>query len=83
MADAVQVLTNVPLEVLEAEIARCDVAICLRWPIAGEVSALLMRALAAGKPAIVSDFPSTGNLDPTLCWKVPIDPPKRQANLSA
>ena len=81
MADAVQVLTNVPLEVLEAEIARCDVAICLRWPIAGEVSALLMRALAAGKPAIVSDLPKYRDLDPTLCWKVPIDPSKEASEL--
>jgi glycosyltransferase involved in cell wall biosynthesis len=81
MADAVQVLTNVPLEVLEAEIARCDVAVCLRWPIAGEASALLMRALAAGKPAIVSDVPEYQDLDPTFCWKVPIEPSKEASEL--
>ena len=73
IADAVQVLTDVPLEVLEDEIARCDVAVCLRWPTAGEVSAVLMRALGAGKPVITSDVPQYRDLDPVFCWKVATD----------
>jgi len=81
VAHAVQVLINEPLEVLEAEIARCDVAISLRWPIAREVSTLLMQALTAGKPAIVSDVPKYRDLDPTFCWKVPTDPSKEPGEL--
>ena len=73
MADAVQVLTDLPLADLEAEIAGCDVAVCLRWPTAGEVSAVLMRAFGAGKPVIVTDVPQYRDLDPTFAWKVPIE----------
>ncbi|MGA3351806.1 MAG: glycosyltransferase [Acidimicrobiales bacterium] len=74
MLDAVEVLTDLRLDDLEAEIARCDVAICLRWPTAGEVSAVLMRALGAGKAVIVTDVPQYKDLDPTFAWKVPIEP---------
>jgi glycosyltransferase involved in cell wall biosynthesis len=81
MSDAVRVLTDVPLETLENEISSCDVAICLRWPTAGEVSAVLMRALGAGKPVIVSDVPQYADLDPTFCWKVPTAPAKETSEL--
>ena len=74
IGDAVRVLTDLPLRALEAEIALCDVAIGLRWPTAGEVSAVVMRALGAGKPVIVSDVPQYRDLDPAFCWKVPTDP---------
>ena len=79
--DVVQVLTDLPLAELEAEIARCDVAVCLRWPTAGEVSAVLMRALGAGKPVIVSDLPQYDDLDPTFAWKVPTEASREQGEL--
>ena len=74
IGDAVRLLTDLPLKTLEAEIARCDVAIGLRWPTAGEVSAVVMRALGAGKPVIVSDVPQYRDLDSAFCWRVPTDP---------
>ena len=73
LAKVVEIETEAPLDVLEAAIAKCDVAICLRWPTAGEVSAVLMRALGAGKPVIVSDVPQYRDLDPLFCWRVPIE----------
>ena len=73
LTKAVEESTEAPLDVLEAAIAKCSVAICLRWPTAGEVSAVLMRALGAGKPVIVSDVPQYRDLDPLFCWRVPID----------
>ena len=81
ISDAVEMLIDVPLEVLEKEIARCDVAICLRWPTAGEVSASLMRALGAGKPVILSDLPQYRDLDPTFCWRVPTDGSREASEL--
>ena len=81
IGDVVQVLTDLPLADLEAQIARCDVAICLRWPTAGEVDAVLMRALGAGKPVIVSDLAQYDDLDPTYTWKVPTDASREQSEL--
>ena len=83
VGEAVKVLTDVPLEVLQAEIAKCDVAICLRWPTAGEVSAVLMRALGAGKPVITSDVPQYRDLDPAYCWKVTTDEAREADELEA
>jgi glycosyltransferase involved in cell wall biosynthesis len=83
IGDAVRVLTDLPLRALEAEIANCDVAICLRWPTAGEVSAVLMRALGAGKPVIVSDVPQYRDLDPAFCWRVSTEPSEEPLQLEA
>ena len=33
----------------------CDVLVSLRWPTMGETSASVIRALAAGRPVVVSD----------------------------
>jgi len=81
MAGAVRILTDLPLEELEAQIARSDVVICLRWPTAGEVSASLMRALGAGKPVIASDVLQYRDLDPSFCWKVTTDPSAEQSEI--
>ena len=83
MSRAVRLLTDVPLETLEHEIASCDVAICLRWPTAGEVSAVLIRALGLGKPVIVSDVPQYADLDAKFCWRVATEPAKESTELEA
>ena len=80
---AVKVMTDVPLGVLEAEIARSDVVVCLRWPTAGEISAVLMRALGAGKAVIASDVPQYRDLDSSFCQKVSTDPSREAAELEA
>jgi glycosyltransferase involved in cell wall biosynthesis len=72
--DAVTVLIDEPIEVLERQIRGCDVAVALRWPSAGETSSVVVRALAAGKPVIVSDLPQYRHFDPTYCWTVPTEP---------
>ena len=71
VAQAVRVSKDVSLERLEREIGECDVAIALRWPSAGETSAVVMRALSAGKPVIVSDLPQYRDFDKAFCWRVP------------
>src|SRR5579875_3515817 len=67
LAGSLEVRTDLPLRELEQLIVRCDIAVSLRWPTAGEMSATLLRALGAGKPVIVSDLPQFGDLDASFC----------------
>lgn len=50
-----------------------DVIVNLRYPTAGETSGTLVRAMGAGKPAIVSDFGQHADLPDDVCLKVPLD----------
>jgi glycosyltransferase involved in cell wall biosynthesis len=43
-------------EALTECIAACDVALCLRWPTAREISGPWLRALAAGRPTVIMDL---------------------------
>jgi glycosyltransferase involved in cell wall biosynthesis len=79
--DSVEIRTDLSLTSLESAILECNVAICLRWPSAGEMSATLMRAFGAGKPAIVSDLLQFRDLDPEFCWRVDTDPACEQQEL--
>ncbi len=78
---AVEVVADASIARLEAEISRSTAAIALRWPTTGETSAVVMRALAAGRPVIVSDVPQYRELDPEFCWSVPTDPEGEAAGL--
>ena len=49
-----------------------DVCVSLRWPTVGETSGSLLRALVAGKAAIVSDVGSFAELPDDCCRKVPV-----------
>ena len=73
LAGALEVKTDLSLAELEAEMAACDVAISLRFPTAGEMSATLMRAFGAGRPAIVTDVLQFEALDARFCWRVPVE----------
>jgi len=59
----------------------CDVIVNLRYPSLMQMSAVLARALAAGKPTIVTDLPEWRFLPDTFCWKVM--PDDRQGNALA
>jgi len=48
-----------------------DVVVNLRFPSFGEMSASLARAVAAGKPVIVTDLPEWRFLPETFCLRVP------------
>lgn len=50
-----------------------DVVINLRKPSMGEASGTLMHALAAGKPAIVSDINQYREFPDRVCWKLAHD----------
>jgi len=75
IADNVTLTGYLPDEDLTDAIASVDVSLNLRWPTARETSGPWLRALAAGKPTIVTDLLQVGDV-PTL------DPRTWQLNLS-
>lgn len=82
LSDVVRVQTDVTEEQLDVYLATSTVVVSLRWPTAGETSAILMRALASGTPVITSDAPQMRELDEQFCWRVSTDPHKEVAELS-
>ena len=56
----------------EAAIAACDLCVNLRYPTAGETSASLLRVLAVGRPAIVSDYAHSSELPEDVVVKIPL-----------
>lgn len=82
LEEYVQIATDVPIDRFQSSIEDCDVVLALRWPTAGETSAVILRAFGAGKVVITSDVPQHGELDPTFCWKVPVDPAREVNELA-
>ncbi len=72
VSERVHVLGFLPFEEFEAAIAACDLCLNLRYPTAGETSASLLRVLAIGKPAVVSDYAQSAELPPEGVVKVPV-----------
>ncbi|HSL82746.1 MAG TPA: glycosyltransferase family 4 protein, partial [Thermoanaerobaculia bacterium] len=72
VADRVHVTGFVPYAEFEAAIAACDLALNLRYPTAGETSASLLRVLAVGRPAVVSDFAQFTELPEAVAVKAPL-----------
>ena len=72
VAGRVHVTGFVPFADFEAAIAASDLCLNLRYPTAGETSASLLRVLAAGRPAIVSDFAQFADLPPEIALRVPL-----------
>ncbi len=56
----------------QAAIAACDLCLNLRYPTAGETSASLLRVLAQGRPAVVSDYAQFRELPDEVALKVPL-----------
>lgn len=54
--DRVRVTGFVPDAELPAHLALADICACLRWPTNGETSASWLRAIAAGRPTIITDL---------------------------
>lgn len=68
----VHCLGFLPFEDLAPAIAACDLCLNLRYPTAGETSASLLRILAVGRPAVVSDHAQSAELPDAGVVKVPI-----------
>ena len=72
LQDVVSFVGEVTLHTLTQYIRAIDVAINLRWPTAGETSAVMMRALGAGKPVIITDLPQWSYFPDSFCKRIPL-----------
>jgi glycosyltransferase involved in cell wall biosynthesis len=72
VAGRVHVTDFLPYEDFEAAIAAVDLCLNLRYPTAGETSASLLRVLAMGVPAIVSDYAQFADLPHSVALRVPL-----------
>lgn len=72
VADRVHVTGFLDYADFERAITACDLCLNLRYPTAGETSASLLRVLALGRPAVVSDFAQFAELPDEVALKVPL-----------
>ena len=72
VADRVHVTGFVEYAEFAAAIAATDLCLNLRYPTAGETSASLLRVLAAGRPAVVSDYAQFVDLPDEVAVHVPL-----------
>jgi glycosyltransferase involved in cell wall biosynthesis len=72
IADRVHVTGFLDYDEFEAAITACDLCLNLRYPTAGETSASLLRVLALGRPAVVSDYAQFAELPSEVAVKVPL-----------
>lgn len=72
VAERVHIMGFVPFEDFAAAIAATDLCLNLRYPTAGETSASLLRVLAAGRAALVSDYAQFADLPAEVAPRVPL-----------
>lgn len=76
VSNSVHIAQSPSIQEFEDLIVSADAVINLRWPTAGETSAVMMRAFGAGRVVITSDLPQHRHLDPAFCWRVSTEPAK-------
>ncbi len=72
VVERVHFLGFLPFDEFEAAIAAADLCLNLRYPTAGETSASLLRILAMGRGAVVSDYGQAADLPPDAVVKIPL-----------
>ncbi len=72
VADRVHVAGFLDFADYQAAIAACDLCVNLRYPTAGETSAALLRVLAAGRAALVSEYGQFAELPDAVAVKIPV-----------
>jgi glycosyltransferase involved in cell wall biosynthesis len=73
LTGGVERIDYVPEDRMWSLMAACDVLVNLRYPTMGETSGSVIRALALGKPLIVSDVGWFSELPDEAVLKVPVD----------
>jgi len=73
LEDVVRIMGHVPIESFTKLLAATDYCINLRRPTAGETSGSFLRALALGKPTLVSEIGSFLELPDEVSFKIPVD----------
>ena len=79
VADRLHVTGFLDADEFQAAIAACDLCLNLRYPTAGETSASLLRVLAQGRPAVVSDYAQFRELPEEVAVKVPLGEAEEEA----
>jgi len=79
VAERVHFLGFLPFDEFEAAIAAADLCLNLRYPTAGETSASLLRVLAVGRPALVSEHGPSAELATEAAIPVPVGEGEREA----
>jgi glycosyltransferase involved in cell wall biosynthesis len=72
VAERVHLTGYLPFADLGEAIGAVDVCLNLRYPTAGETSASLLRVMAAGHAAVVSEYAQFAELPDTIAVKVPL-----------
>jgi len=57
----------------DSYVLACDIVLNLRYPPKIQMSAILIRAIAAGKPVIISNIPEWSDFPDDFCWRVTPD----------
>ncbi len=79
VADRLHITGFLDPDEFQAAIAACDLCLNLRYPTAGETSASLLRVLAQGRPAVVSDYAQFRELPDDVAVKVPLGNTEEEA----
>jgi hypothetical protein len=82
-ADRVHITGYLDYEEFESAIDACDLCLNLRYPTAGETSASLLRVLALGRPAVVSDYAQFADFSEDVVLKVPLGEDEAEALAAA
>ena len=73
LGDSISIKPDVTNEELQNIISSSRMVITLRWPTAGETSAVIMQSLGSGRVAITSDLPQFREFDETFVKRIPIN----------
>lgn len=83
VGDAVRIIPSPEIDEFQDLIVATDALIGLRWPTAGETSAVMMRSYGLGRLFITSDLPQHRHYDREFCRLVPTDPRREAVELVA
>jgi len=78
-----EVRLDVSNEEFERVLQEAVVVVALRWPTAGETSAVIIQALGAGRAVVTSDVPQFAEYDRRYVHLVPADRPDEVDNVAA
>jgi glycosyltransferase involved in cell wall biosynthesis len=83
VAERVHLTGYLPFADFGGAIAAADLCLNLRYPTAGETSASLLRVMAAGRAAVVSEYAQFAELPDTIAVKVPLGPDAEEVEVLA
>jgi glycosyltransferase involved in cell wall biosynthesis len=70
---ALRILGRTSRRDFELALLACDVVVNLRYPFRHQMSATLMRGVAAGRPVLITDVPEWSHFPPSFCLRVVSD----------